>query len=452
MSKLSVDRLVKEVEAELVTFLQSGTIAERDVVSTLDFTDLEIDDFARLKRIHYCLSDSVVDFVEKLPERVRSIKTSSQRERITSRGEIRGSVDWNQTTKLRHTESYGDRTLFACETPYEEYDTPENLVLKKLLWLVHRTTSRELERFNYDWRREQWSADDIREFDLLYSRNVHINRIRNGEDIVPTARDMRAARTSREALYTEAYVLYDTYRQLQAGQYDDPGVRDILRDTLVVPERIPRLFELFCVFKIVRVLSSLYPGLSLQVIEPGSAAIAVLENDEQRIEVYHDRQGNLRFHESIEGVEAQTPYFRRFQDVLETHAALMETFLKRGTVGTFYSGRPDVVVEVHEKDLDTGLPRRVLLGEIKYTQNEQNFSRGLRELLEYTRFARVGETYLYDLLVDESPKVDLGGLLITDGVEAEGATGRIRHLPADELSGQEDTVAELLGVSAASSL
>jgi len=91
MSKLAVDRLVDEVQDELVTFLQSGTIAEADVVSTLDFTDLEIDDFARLKRIHFCLSDPVVDFVEKLPERVRSIKTANQRERVHTRGEVRGA-------------------------------------------------------------------------------------------------------------------------------------------------------------------------------------------------------------------------------------------------------------------------------------------------------------------------------------------------------------------------
>ena len=93
MSKLAVGRLVGEVEDELVTFLQLGTIAEADVVLTLDFTDLEIDDFARLERIYFCLSDPVVDFVEKLPERVRSIKTANQRERVHTRGKHRLEPD-----------------------------------------------------------------------------------------------------------------------------------------------------------------------------------------------------------------------------------------------------------------------------------------------------------------------------------------------------------------------
>lgn len=289
MSKLAVDRLVGEVQDELVTFLKSGTIAEEDVVSTLDFTDFAIDDFARLKRIHFCLSDPVVDFVEKLPERVRSIKTSNQRERVHTRGEVRGSIDWNQTTKLRHTDSYGDRTVFACESPYVEYDIPENLVLKRLLWVVYRTAERELVSFDYGWRHAKWSDEQIRNFTRLYARNVHLNRIRDGADINPTARDLTAARTAREPLYTEAYDLYDTYRQLQSNQYEEPAIQKLLRETLVVPERVPRLFELFCVFKLIRVLSELYPRLSLQVIEPGADEIAVLENDTHRIEVYHDQ-------------------------------------------------------------------------------------------------------------------------------------------------------------------
>lgn len=440
MSKLSVDRLVEEVQAELVTFLQSGTIAEEDVVSTLDFTDLEIDDFARLKRIHFCLSDPVVDFVEKLPERVRAIKTANRRKRVHTRGEVRGRVDWNRTTKLRHTDNYGDRTMFACESPYVEYDIPENLVLKRLLWIVRHTVERELSSFDYGWRRDAWSDEQIRTFTRLCSRNVHLDRIRNGADIEPTDRDLTAARTAREPLYTEAYDLYDSYRQLQSNRYDDPAAQALLRETLVVPERVPRLFELFCVFKLIRALSELYPRLSLQVIEPGASEIAILESDTYRIDVYHDQQGSLQFHEPLEDVEAETPYFRRYQDVLETHVELMDAFLGRSAATALYSGRPDVVVEVYRKESGTSLPRGVLLGEIKYTESEGTFARGLRELLEYARFARIGDTYL-----DEARDVTVGGLLITDSVETAPVDGAIRHLTADQLSSSVEPVASLLG-------
>lgn len=238
----------------------------------------------------------------------------------------------------------------------------------------------------------------------------------------------------------EAYDLYDTYRQLQSSQYDDPTVQSLLRETLVVPERLPRLFELFCVFKLIRLFSELYPQLALQVIEPGSAEVARLESDTHQIEVYHDQQGNLQFHEPLDNVEAETPYFRRYQDVLETHVELMDAFLDREVGQTLYSGRPDIVVEVYEKATDVTLPRRVLLGEIKYTKSEQTFTRGLRKLLEYTRFARIGDTYLH-----ETPTIDVGGLLITDGVETDKIEGKIRHLSAAEFSMREETVAGLLG-------
>jgi hypothetical protein len=175
------------------------------------------------------------------------------------------------------------------------------------------------------------------------------------------------------------------------------------------------------------------------VIEPGSSAIARLENESHRIEVYHDQQGNLRFHEGLEGIEAETPFFKRYQDVLETHVDLMRAFLNRGAGMTLYSGRPDIVVEVYEKRADTKLPTSVLLGEIKYTESEQTFASGLKELLEYTRFARIGDVYL-----QETPEVDVGGLLITDGVKTDEVDGTVRHVRAGQLMERDGRLAEIL--------
>lgn len=439
MSKLSVDRLVEEVQSELVTFLQSGTIGEQEVVSTLDFTDLDIEDFDRLKRIHFCLSDPVVEFIEKLPDRVRSIKTSNQPERVHTRGEIRGRIDWNQTTKLRHSTSYGDRTLFACESPYAEYDIPENLVLKRLLWEIQRTAQRELAEFDYAWRKEQWSDDQIQDFTYLYSQNVHLNRIRDGSHIEPTSRDLVAARTSREPLYAESYELYDTYQRLQSNQFEDSVVQSVLRDTLVVPERLPRLFELFCVFKLIRGLSELYPNLSLRPIERGAAEIARLENNDYRVEVYHDKQGSLQFYEPLPETESAIPFFRRYQEAIEKHGELVGEFLDREADQGLWRGRPDIVVEVYKKDSQRPFPKRVLLGEIKYTESKQTFARGLRELLEYTRFARIGAANLR-----EESSVAVSGILVTDGVDTESVDGMIRHITADQLSAGPEIIRPLI--------
>ncbi len=443
MSKLAVETLIEDVQSELVAFFQSGTIAEHDIVSTLDFTDLEIDEFSRLKRIHFCLSEPVVEFIDQLPDRIRGIKTATQRERVNTRGEIRGSIDWNQTTKLRHAESIGDRSVFACESPYVEYDIPENLVLKRLLWVIHRTATQELGEFDYEWRHAQWSDEDIRQFDRLYNRNVHLNRIRDGEAISLTRRDLTAARTAREPLYTEAYARYDLYDQLQANDFSGKAVQQLLRDTLIVPERLPRLFELFCIFKLIRILADLYPGLTLQVIEPGASEIAVLKNGSYRIEVYHDKQGSFRFREQMDDIEAKTPFFRRYQDVLENHEELLDSFLNRSAEQTLYSGRPDIVVEIYERNTSESLPSSVLLGEIKYTESDQTFSRGLRELLEYMKFARVGGPN-DSVYLDDIDSVSVGGLLITDGVETESVAGLVRHLTAEQLPDSRAEIQSLL--------
>jgi hypothetical protein len=442
MSKLAAETLIEEVQSELVTFLQSGTIAEHDVVSTLDFTDLEIDEFSRLKRIHFCLSDPVVDFVDQLPDRLRGIKTATQRERVNTKGEIRGSIDWSETTKLRHTESIGDRSVFACESPYVEYDIPENLVLKRLLWVIYRTATQELREFEYEWRRTQWSDEDIRQFERLYNRNIHLNRIRDGDSISLTRRDLTAARTARGALYTEAYDRFDTYDQLQENDFSGQKVQKLLRDTLIVPERLPRLFELFCVFKLIRVLADLYSGLSLQVIEPGASEIAVLAGESRRIEIYHDKQGSLRFREQMDDIEAETPFFKRYQDVFETHEELLDAFLSRGAEQTLYSGRPDVVVEIYSRDASDWVLSDILLGEIKYTESDQAFSRGLRELIEYAKFARIGSGK--NDYIDEIGSISVSGLLITDGVETESITGPIRHLTAEQLPAAGKVVRSLL--------
>lgn len=147
----------------------------------------------------------------------------------------------------------------------------------------------------------------------------------------------------------------------------------------------------------------------------------------------------MQFYEVLDDVDAETPYFQRYQDVLESHATLMDSFLNRDAGTALYSGRPDIVVEVYQKEATTSLPRHVLLGEIKYTESEQTFASGLRELLEYTRFARIDDTYLH-----ETQDVTVSGLLLTDGVETADVDGRVQHLTADQLPTSVEVISALL--------
>jgi acetyl-CoA acetyltransferase len=59
--------------------------------------------------------------------------------------------------------------------------------------------------------------------------------------------------------------------------------------------------------------------------------------------------------------------------------------------------------------------------------------------LEYTRFARVG-----DVSLQETPEVDDGGLLITDGVLTDNVEGVVRHVQAGQLMEQCEQLATIL--------
>lgn len=427
MSKLSRQALVEGVQEELITHLRNGTINERAVTRQLDITGLNIENLDRLKRIHFCLTDDVVDFIDVLQGRLRRIRTANQREREVTQGEIRGSIDWPATTRLRYADESGDRTRFACKTPYTEYDIDENLVLKKLLWTIYSTVSKDIASIQYDWRKDSWSDEKITAFDQVYARNVHLNRIHDGADIQVTRRMLNTARRSRQTLYSEAFVLYDRYRRLLAGEYDDPDISKLLADTLVVPERLPRLFELFCMFRLLRGLRS--QAFRLQPIESDASQLAALEEQKYTANVYHDRTGTLSFHvplSQLDGIEGD--YAKRIRNVQHRHQTLTEAFLGKSTDPSLFHGRPDIVIEVYGPDSER-IPTAVVLGEVKYSDRPQTFTRGLEELLKYMQFAQKDE-YLSDL------GVDIHGLLITDDLDVNKQApegDQITHLSAQAL-------------------
>src|SRR6056297_542989 len=138
---LAVEELVNATSEELGTYLRSGALNTNALTRSLDYEGLDIEDWERIKRIHFCLADDVHDFISALPDRVRRIKTEHQRENIHTQGEVRGSINWSATLRTRSESGYADRSRFVCNTPYTEYDIAENRVLKRLLWQIYRTVT-----------------------------------------------------------------------------------------------------------------------------------------------------------------------------------------------------------------------------------------------------------------------------------------------------------------------
>ena len=428
MSKTDPDELVKGCKEELVTYLKRGRINESQLGEALDFSGTSIGSFSRVKKVHFVLSDPVLKFVDMLPERVRRINKESSRSSIISHGKIEGKVDWGKTTKLRHSDYYGDSSVFACETASQEYDIPENLVLKKVLGIIYDVVTEEIEGRESTWKVETWGEEKMQDIKSIFDRNVHVNRIRNHHDIELRPRDLSAARKSRSPLYYNAYDLYDMYESLMSNNLEGEA-EDILRETLVRPNRVSVLYELFAVFRVIEALQAQerYSSLSLQPIERASDEIAVMENEDYRVKVFHDETGNLSFHipvDEIEDVEEENEYLRRYVEVLDEHEDLLDRFLDKGSEKSLYQGRPDIIVEILNSQ--EGVLEEVILGEVKYTDRELTFSDGLKQLLEYMKYAKpdgnvpVGEQeWDEDGFLDDAG-CDVSGVLIADGVKAGG--------------------------------
>ena len=436
ISKISKKELTDRVASQLITYLGSGRLNPHALARSIDFSGLNISNLDRLKELHFVLSEDVRSYVAALPERLRRVKTVNQQERSVTRGEVRGRIEWSATHRQRYREGYDDPTLFVVSNPEIEYDIPENRVLKKLLSVIERPLSRDIEGVDRSWR-DRWDDGAIIALQQTLARNVYLSRLPNPEEITLSARDLDRTRRSRAPLYTEAQRLYRLYEDLLNDRTEDPEIQELLTETLVLPQQTYRLFELYFLFGVITRFRSRYPNLTLRRISTGSGAIAVLDDSTQRIEVYHDESGPLSFFEAYpRRADLQDPAIpemvRRHADALEQHADLVEEFIDQESSRKFYDGRPDLLALRYQK-VDRGKElKEAIIGEAKHTRSSQKFSEGLRELMEYIHFAKEHKTYLFGS--DTAESVDITGLLCTDGVKTNvDSIENIHHLRTAEL-------------------
>ncbi len=419
MSKTPQGELVKSVASEMAGFLKNGEINPDFVESNLEFKGIDrIQDLETILRIHFVLSDEVVDFLEELPKRVRRIKTESEKEQIRRKGEIRGRVNWSRTVVEQKRSN--DRSIFYSENPSKNYNVSENLVLKKLLSKIYVVLDNDLEKpleMDYNWlKRLEEEKELINYLKNIYRRNVHVERIKDPESYILSERDISVAENSRKQLYKEAAALWNKYRRLMDGKMEDEEMEELLNETLILPGDAPTMFELYAVFKYLLMLKE---DFEIRKIEGGESQIAVFEGDEKKVLVYHDSTGDMSFFEGLdefektfEREEIESKYLKRFGESTLKHAELVKDLLGKDS-NSLYSGRPDILVEYYE-DYENDDLEKLAIGEVKYSAGEQTFSKGLKELIQYLYFACEDEGYIVDLDEEES---DVEGLLFIDEKE-----------------------------------
>ena len=408
MSKASSEELLEAVAGDFHTFLRRGVRFEQIIGSA--HADLDIDDIETLLRVHFVLTEAnengrvgVIDFMRRLEDRVRRMKTSTSPQSREYRGKVRGRIDWQQTVKSRAREGRLNEPVFVCTEPEEHYNIDENLVLKRLLTVIHEIVTGDLAHAienpsGYEWlsswtsplgdsERRTESAVDV--LQRVYDRNVYLQRVEVDSDTV-TERTIESVKRSRSAFYREAAQLLDRYRRLMQHELDSNEAREVLNNTLIAPEKTETLFELYWVFRILDAFNAAQYRVLADWREDPSI-VARWQQDDSLFVLSHDSTGQaLTFSESIDS-ETIDPdgYLFRLNEVMGRWQSLSEELLGRGGTNSLWGGRPDIVLERFE-EVDDGewVVEDVFIGEVKYTQDVGYVATGLRELLEYMAFVR----------------------------------------------------------------
>lgn len=454
------NQLLAELTEDILTYAMHGSFPQSEIARSIKpkALDERFEEYELLLDLHFVLQREVVDFVEVLPERLRSIRTETRNVSRTRRGTVDGRINWGATVKQRYSEHPRDRSIFVCDNRSENYDIPENLVLKKLVSVIHRTT-REAEEYlrqDYDWVTDTWKENGelIDDLQRIVERNVHVRRIREPDAYEPTERMLTTAANSRHEIYQDAAELLRTRRRLFRGESD--AIRRLLDETAIAPDDTETLFELFVLFRFVATLEDLRKTQpTFQTIRSGRQEVARFDGETELV-LYHDKAGldyGLDF-VAVPDEDKDEKDLSRTEQVQLVAQEVAENYFEKKYRNT--TGRPDVIVlEIITGDDD----REYLITEVKNSTREKTIRQGIKETLEYIAFLRVNNEFVFgadrdaDGDGDEKPEPDDGyfgdswnGMLVVQDLDRDTASldeqgaNEIAILQASELDDELERV------------
>ena len=378
------EKIIEEISDFLVVYLKAGKVGLNSFIKK---TELNISQLDHLLMIHFLLQDEVKQFVRDLPVRIRRFKTSTRLETETYVGEVRGQINWPNTLKERLKINYKDRTIFSCNESIRNYDIPENLVLKELLQLLYRMLYLKIDFSHiekYEYFREWKDLKVI--VDEMLRKNVYLSKVQVTDHKV-TDRIIQNTLLHRNPLYRGAAKLLLNYRELIKKNDNQEILKELLKETFIFPEKEDVLFELFWTIQLIKNSTE---DAQLQLIDGRNNLVASWEDESYCYHIYHDSTGseNLMFHISTDEVaKVEHPYISKRIKSMERALQVAQTsFQSNFNTTTFWSGRPDIIVEVYCKG--SGELVKVLIGEVKDTIKTDYAVKGLRELVDYMELAK----------------------------------------------------------------
>lgn len=441
--KTQPEKLISEIAEDFTTYLKRGANFA-PYTSEID-PNLNINEVEKLLRIHFVLTETsgdypgVIDFVSCLRRRIRRIKTTVAKKSEELHGQVRGGIDWGSTLKSRSRSGFQDRTQFVCQQTQKNYEVPENLVLKRLLSVIHEIVTEDLKPAlmngdGYGWL-DEWVSNDeklVQTLNSVFLRNVYLNRVEiEGEAL--TDRTINSVKKSRTKFYREAATLLERYRKLMDYEIKPDEAKELLKNTYIKPEKTEVLFEFYWLFKI---LNS-FEDVRFNIVDGHNNVVAEWEDEKYRYRIYHDSTGSLSFQENLEDVDLpdEDGYLYRQGKVIKKWQELAEDAFDLKGTDQLWGGRPDILLEKYRK-LESSQDElvRLFIGEVKYTESPNYAAQGLRELLEYLAFVKNEGSYFarrFDLF--NQPKII--GALFTDKLEADVTEYEDDNVAIEEFGG-----------------
>ncbi|WP_408959082.1 hypothetical protein [Natrinema sp. 74] len=413
------DALLDQLTEDILAHVMRGSFPERELAQSIkpEQLDERFEEYELLLDLHFVLKSDIVSFVRELSNHLRSIRTETQTVSQTRRGTVDGRINWGSTIKKRYSEHPRDRSIFVCDNRSIDYDIPENIVLKRLISIIH-TTIREAEEYlrgEYDWVRETWKGNEnlIDELQRIVERNVHVRRIREPDTYEPTERMLTTAANSRQEVYRKAASLLKSRERLFQGDAEE--IRTLLDETAIAPDDQDSLFELFVLFRFVATLERLQENQpTFETIATGRQEVARFEGDTE-LALYHDNSASDRNLSFVAVPDEDQAELSRTDKVQLTAQDIASDYFDREFRN--HTGRPDVIVlEIISESDDR---HEYLIVEVKNSTNEDTIRRGIKETLEYLAFLRVNEDYVFGRDDEDYFGSGWNGLLVVQDLDEE---------------------------------
>ena len=185
-----------------------------------------------------------------------------------------------------------------------------------------------------------------------------------------SAREPVLITRSRNILYQTSANILLYYRKLMDYDLDKSDAIALLNSTFIKPDKVEVLFELYWTIKLIKYYSKDSKPKYL-ILDKGNNAVAKWEDDQYSYKIFHDSTGSYRFFESLDNIDLSkidNEHIKRDINSKRKWIEFRKEIFKIESADGLWGGRPDIILEQYENN--TSKLCRIIIGEVKYTQNE----------------------------------------------------------------------------------